>query len=170
MKVQQKERSFTRRGIRKWCLDDRSCSMWFLFYVTLYCFAGIYSSCTSCTHLFNVDGGGRGWQCRAVTGTIFVTKLQRMGCFFLLLYIILVGGLVAIFYFPIHIGFLIIPIDVHIFQRGGPTTNQYKYIDLWITLGTTCTECSFNPLEISQKSCPNMYPYTTTSIHAHVKI
>ena len=29
-----------------------------------------------------------------------------------------------IFYFPINIGLLIIPIDVHIFQRGGPTTNQ----------------------------------------------
>ena len=29
-----------------------------------------------------------------------------------------VGGLIAIFYFPI--GFLIIPIDFHIFQRGGP--------------------------------------------------
>ena len=36
----------------------------------------------------------------------------------------LVGGLVAIFDFPINIGFLIIPIDFHIFQRGGPTTNQ----------------------------------------------
>ena len=35
----------------------------------------------------------------------------------------LVGGLVAIFIFP-YIGFLIIPIDFHIFQRGGPTTNQ----------------------------------------------
>ena len=29
-----------------------------------------------------------------------------------------------IFYFPINIGCLIIPIDFHIFQRGGPTTNQ----------------------------------------------
>ena len=29
-----------------------------------------------------------------------------------------------IFYFPINIGFLIIPTDFHIFQRGGPTTNQ----------------------------------------------
>ena len=29
-----------------------------------------------------------------------------------------------IFYFPINIGNVIIPIDVHIFQRGGPTTNQ----------------------------------------------
>ena len=28
------------------------------------------------------------------------------------------------FYFPINIGLLIIPIDFHIFQRGGPTTNQ----------------------------------------------
>ena len=29
-----------------------------------------------------------------------------------------------IFYFPRNIGLLIIPIDFHIFQRGGPTTNQ----------------------------------------------
>ena len=28
------------------------------------------------------------------------------------------------FYFSRNIGLLIIPIDVHIFQRGGPTTNQ----------------------------------------------
>ena len=32
--------------------------------------------------------------------------------------ITLVGGLVAIFYFPRNIGLLIIPIDFHIFQRG----------------------------------------------------
>ena len=40
----------------------------------------------------------------------------------------LVGGLVAIFYFPRNIGCLIIPIDVHIFQRGGekPPTRWYK--------------------------------------------
>ena len=35
----------------------------------------------------------------------------------------LVGGLVAIFFFP-YIGLLILPIDFHIFQRGGPTTSQ----------------------------------------------
>ena len=36
----------------------------------------------------------------------------------------LVGGLVAIFgIFPEILG-IIIPIDVHILQRGGPTTNQ----------------------------------------------
>ena len=29
------------------------------------------------------------------------------------------------FYFPRNIGNVIIPIDFHIFQRGGPTTNQY---------------------------------------------
>ena len=40
---------------------------------------------------------------------------------------ILVGGLVAMFFFPINIGFLIIPIDELIFfQRGGPTTNQTR--------------------------------------------
>ena len=38
----------------------------------------------------------------------------------------LVGGLVAIFYFPIYWVDFIIPIDFHIFQRGfSPTTNQY---------------------------------------------
>ena len=30
------------------------------------------------------------------------------------------------FYVPILIGNVIIPIDVHIFQRGGPTTNQHR--------------------------------------------
>ena len=35
----------------------------------------------------------------------------------------LVGGFGIFFIFP-YIGFLIIPIDYHIFQRGGPTTNQ----------------------------------------------
>ena len=39
----------------------------------------------------------------------------------------LVGGLVAMdFIFP-YIGNVIIPIDFHIFERGGPTTNQYIY-------------------------------------------
>ena len=42
----------------------------------------------------------------------------------------LVGGLVAMnFMFP-YIGCLIIPIDVHIFQRGGPTTNQNGIQDI----------------------------------------
>ena len=40
------------------------------------------------------------------------------------MYIYLVGGLVAIFGIFPYIGLLIIPIDVHIFQRGKPTTNQ----------------------------------------------
>ena len=44
----------------------------------------------------------------------------------------LVGGLEHQFYFPINIGFLIIPIDDHIFQRGGPTTNQF---DVWFWEG-----------------------------------
>ena len=40
----------------------------------------------------------------------------------------LVGGLVAIkFMFP-YIGNVIIPIDVHILQRGGPTTNQILFL------------------------------------------
>ena len=50
----------------------------------------------------------------------------------------LVGGLVAIFYFPINIGLLIIPIDFHIFQKGGPTTNQrvffwFRQKPLWFS-------------------------------------
>ena len=40
----------------------------------------------------------------------------------------LVGGLVAIFgIFPFILGMLIIPIDVHIFQRGGPTTHTPRW-------------------------------------------
>ena len=39
----------------------------------------------------------------------------------------LVGGLVEFFYFPRNIGFLIIPIDFHIFPRGGLTTNQFMF-------------------------------------------
>ena len=42
----------------------------------------------------------------------------------------LVGGLEHQFYFPMTIGNFIIPIDFHIFQGGGPTTNQ------------TCSWCS----------------------------
>ena len=41
-------------------------------------------------------------------------------------YAFLVGGLVTIFgIFPLILGIIIIPIDFHIFQRGGPTTNQF---------------------------------------------
>ena len=36
----------------------------------------------------------------------------------------LVVWLPSMTYFPINIGNFIIPIDFHIFQRGGPTTNQ----------------------------------------------
>ena len=43
----------------------------------------------------------------------------QYGCFVQGKVVYLVGGLVAIFHFPINIGFLILPIDVHIFQRGG---------------------------------------------------
>ena len=46
-----------------------------------------------------------------------------------LLYSYLVGGLEHQFYFPINIGCLIIPTDFHIFQRGGPTTNQLLWLD-----------------------------------------
>ena len=39
----------------------------------------------------------------------------------------LVGGdWLPFFYFPIYWVAIIIPIDVHIFQRGGPTTNQQE--------------------------------------------
>ena len=44
----------------------------------------------------------------------------------------LVGGLEDQLYFPRNIGFLIIPIDLHIFQRGGPTTNQI-YVN-WVMI------------------------------------
>ena len=45
--------------------------------------------------------------------------------------ILLVGGLVAIFYFPIFVGFLIIPTDEIIFFRGvaqPPTSNIWLII------------------------------------------
>ena len=57
-----------------------------------------------------------------------------MGCFIKALAVQLfhsiyvVGGLEH--FFPINIGFLIIPIDFHIFQRGGPTTNQILNLGL----------------------------------------
>ena len=43
----------------------------------------------------------------------------------------LVGGLEHQFYFPMTIGNFIIPIDFHIFQRGGPTTNQIGVVKTW---------------------------------------
>ena len=54
----------------------------------------------------------------------------------------LVVSLPSISYFPINIGFLIIPTDFHIFQRGGPTTNQlyieYKWWFCWKWRGFSC--------------------------------
>ena len=41
----------------------------------------------------------------------------------------LVGGLEHFFIFP-YIGFLVIPIDFHIFQRSGPTTKQQQHCTL----------------------------------------
>ena len=51
--------------------------------------------------------------------------LSKVGYGLMALNSYLVGGLEHQFYFPILIGFIIIPIDFHIFQRGGPTTNQW---------------------------------------------
>jgi hypothetical protein len=39
---------------------------------------------------------------------------------------ILVGGFKQMDYFPFHISDAILPIDFHIFQRGGATTNQNR--------------------------------------------
>ena len=50
-------------------------------------------------------------------------KYFTLSCLLVYLLSDLVGGLEHLFIFP-YIGFLIIPIDFHIFQRGGPTTNQ----------------------------------------------
>ena len=55
---------------------------------------------------------------------------------------LLVGGLVAIFYFS-HILGIIIPIDFHIFQRGGPTTNQFMTV---ATAGDRFAGCNFEIL------------------------
>ena len=43
----------------------------------------------------------------------------------------LVGGLLPFFIFA-YIGNVIIPTDVHIFQRGGPTTNQKMMLENWL--------------------------------------
>ena len=51
----------------------------------------------------------------------------------------LVGGLVAINSIFPYIKGINIPIDVHIFQRGGPTTNQMMFNDLF---GILCSFCS----------------------------
>ena len=55
----------------------------------------------------------------------------------------LVGGLVAIFYFPINIGFLIIPIYELIFFRGVATTNQLFSGSSLSTLAFFSTACPF---------------------------
>ena len=48
------------------------------------------------------------------------------------------------FYFRRNIGFLIIPIDFHIFQRGGPTTNQIKIPKNHWTSWQLCQGCQWN--------------------------
>ena len=61
----------------------------------------------------------------------------------------LVGGdWLPFFIFP-YIGLLIIPIDFHIFQRGGPTTNQW-YIELvWWGWQPRAPPCRLRYLEFS---------------------
>ena len=56
---------------------------------------------------------------------------------------ILVGGLVAIFYFPRNIGLLIIPIDFHIFQRGSNHQPELIEMDdiLDVIFDFECFEC-----------------------------
>ena len=46
------------------------------------------------------------------------------------------------FIFP-YIGFLIIPIDFHIFQRGGPTTNQFNFV--WLPISFIFSLTCWNP-------------------------
>ena len=45
-----------------------------------------------------------------------------------ILHILLVGGLEHEFYFSIQLG-IMIPIDFHIFQRGGATTSQILFLE-----------------------------------------
>ena len=49
------------------------------------------------------------------------------------MYTILVGGLVAIFYFPINIGLFIIPIDYY-FSEGWPNHQPVIYITQYIDI------------------------------------
>ena len=64
------------------------------------------------------------------------------------------------FYFPINIGLLIIPMDFHIFQRGGPTTNQYLFIYLHVFIYILWESPFIQPQltgcrEAAQKSIPS---------------
>ena len=75
----------------------------------------------------------------------------------------LVGGLVAIWIIFPYIGFLIIPIDFHIFQRGGPTTNQISYVDSIVIGYTTLRKYeTFIAMISPQLGClkfPEIEPY-----------
>ena len=78
--------------------------------------------------------------------------------------------------FP-YIGNLIISIDFHIFQRGGPTTNQYGWGESamfgesvgnrWVCL----KQCSINPGSVHhspERKAPdkwNMQPWPRKAIH-----
>ena len=78
------------------------------------------------------------------------------------------GGLVAMnFIFP-YIGNFITPIDFHIFQRGGPTTNQ-----IWIPCTTGDIACltnlqlytsQNNPFSIPLLSLKKMFELTVAGI------
>ena len=61
--------------------------------------------------------------------TIIVTLRVEKSALHLSLQVWLVVWL-PFFIFP-YIGFLIIPTDFHIFQRGGPTTNQRSLFSAW---------------------------------------
>ena len=86
----------------------------------------------------------------------------------------LVGGLVAIFYFPRNIGLLIIPIDFHIFQRGGSTTNQFflqsSLLRIWLVLHDKCFFCAEILQQLTQfkswdvEICPEKLMFHTVSM------
>ena len=69
-----------------------------------------------------------------------------------------------IFIFP-YIGFLIIPIDFHIFQRGGPTTNQITTVHnsstmILLSRSTSSTEAhrSWHHLPPMEVTCHHFKP------------
>ena len=71
-------------------------------------------------------------------------------------------------HFPINIGNLIIPLDCHIFQRGGPTTTQLWCPGLchqtaWVATGNPRTKCDTCDRGTSK-------PNISAIVHCHVLI
>ena len=75
-----------------------------------------------CLHIWSLGATvGKGWATSIDTSTFFKGEWHIIDDIWLVVWL-------PFLIFP-YIGNFIIPIDVHIFQRGGPTTNQIDDID-----------------------------------------